>query len=513
MVVPAGSETAGRATEEAVAAAVRLLEDRSRPVDPWIPKSLDVYPVSKARTTKRRGKPVKCWDLRWQVDGWWFSRRFTHPEGTAAQAGEWAKRLNEDFARGWAFDPEARRFVTPTAVPSPASRSVYEWAIEYLERNWKDWEPKTRQPAVRALSRACLHFLAPGVPEPPKNLETSVTALLRSRSSSAEVHGEQVIEASRFLDRWSMPIIDVTWESIEELDEKYRANTRSPGKEVVDSTRRRFQADLRQFFSECSARGGFPDPYRTFHVITKKSRRSANSRVAPVDTDIVLSPTQVKWLAICCAHYGSWGPLVVSFILVMGQCGLRPGEAAALTRHDLKLPKDGPGSITVRRNHRRVAKEWLVDGEDPDWGPLKDRLPTESRRVPIPSELVPLIRLHLELFCPGSGANDLVFARYGKPFDPSDFIDKVWRPGRDAMFPLDAELPADHLPQPKLTRLRPHDLRHAACSFWLQAGVDLKVCQQWSGHRTLSVFLDVYSGVLPGREEEGVAAIERALGQ
>jgi hypothetical protein len=34
------------------------------------------------------------------------------------------------------------------------------------------------------------------------------------------------------------------------------------------------------------------------------------------------------------------------------------------------------------------------------------------------------------------------------------------------------------------------------------------VCQRWSGHKTLSVFLDIYQGVAPGREEEGVAKLE-----
>ena len=35
------------------------------------------------------------------------------------------------------------------------------------------------------------------------------------------------------------------------------------------------------------------------------------------------------------------------------------------------------------------------------------------------------------------------------------------------------------------------------------------MCQRWSGHRTLSVFLDIYQGVAPGREDEGV---ERLVG-
>jgi integrase len=74
-------------------------------------------------------------------------------------------------------------------------------------------------------------------------------------------------------------------------------------------------------------------------------------------------------------------------------------------------------------------------------------------------------------------------------------------PGLDPSSPL----------QPKLTRLRRHDLRHSACSLWLRAGVDVTVCQRWSGHKRLSVFLDIYQGLIPGREESGVALLEEAL--
>ncbi len=72
------------------------------------------------------------------------------------------------------------------------------------------------------------------------------------------------------------------------------------------------------------------------------------------------------------------------------------------------------------------------------------------------------------------------------------------------MFPPRADLAPNDPRQPKLSRLRRHDLRHAACSWWLRSGVDVTVCQRWSGHKSLSVFLDVYQGVAPGREADGV---------
>jgi integrase len=124
------------------------------------------------------------------------------------------------------------------------------------------------------------------------------------------------------------------------------------------------------------------------------------------------------------------------------------------------------------------------------------------RRVPVPPLLVTKLRRHRELY--GEGPGGLVFHRHDRPFDHDMFGRSVWELGRAALFPRRPGLRADDPRQPKLSRLRRHDLRHAACSWWLREGVDAVVCQRWSGHRTLSVFLDIYQGVAPGREDEGV---------
>jgi integrase len=87
----------------------------------------------------------------------------------------------------------------------------------------------------------------------------------------------------------------------------------------------------------------------------------------------------------------------------------------------------------------------------------------------------------------------------------------VWEPACATLFPRRPDLAADDPRQSKLSRLRRHDLRHAACSWWLREGVDAVVCQRWSGHRTLSVFLDIYQGVAPGREDRGVQRLEQSL--
>jgi integrase len=227
---------------------------------------------------------------------------------------------------------------------------------------------------------------------------------------------------------------------------------------------------------------------------------------------VMISVEQALEVAEACAA-PSWGGVTEAFILVMALSGLRPGEAAGLLWDDVDLPVDGQGSgwVTVRRTHRPVAARWLDPGEDAEWGPLKDRDLTESRRAPIPPLLVSKLAAHRERYGPGPGG--LVFHRNGKPFDHDLFNYAVWRAARGFLWPLREGMASDDPRQPKLARLRRHDLRHAACSWWLREGVDAVVCQRWSGHKTLSVFLDIYQGVAPGREEEGVARLEASVGR
>ena len=198
-------------------------------------------------------------------------------------------------------------------------------------------------------------------------------------------------------------------------------------------------------------------------------------------------------------------------MLVMGLCGLRPSEATGLVVGDVDLDPERGGWLTVRRSQRQVPARFLDRHDDPDWGPLKGRDTTETRRVPIPGAIAPALRDHLSRFCAGATPTDLVFQRHGKPFDLSNFGDDVWDPTRRAMFPPRPDLHPDSPLQPRLSKLRRHDLRHSACSMWLRARVDVSVCQRWSGHKRLSVFLDIYQGLIPGREEEGVRLVNVML--
>lgn len=57
---------------------------------------------------------------------------------------------------------------------------------------------------------------------------------------------------------------------------------------------------------------------------------------------------------------------------------------------------------------------------------------------------------------------------------------------------------------------RPYDLRHAAVSTWLAAGVPPTIVAQWAGHG-VDVLLKVYAHAVDGQAEIAMKRIEEAL--
>ncbi len=136
-----------------------------------------------------------------------------------------------------------------------------------------------------------------------------------------------------------------------------------------------------------------------------------------------------------------------------------------------------------------VASQFFT-GHETRRRPLKGRGARASRSVPLPAELVELLRQHLAAYVPDR-RDALVFTNTsGGRISLSNFGRDIWGPARESLF-------AEGHP---LRGVRRHDLRHSAITAWVNAGVPLKTAQQWSGHKTASVLLNTYLGVLRGDE-------------
>lgn len=490
---------------------------RTRPSEPWIPDEVAVQAI-KRTTTKSRprgsgnerndGKERPCWDVIWRVDGLRCFARFYK----SADASAFAEELRAGKLQGLAFDPVAKRFKRPEQIVEPVGETVFNWTAEYWAQKWSHLEPKSRSELGRYLNRARSFFVDE---RPPKTVAPKVAAYLGH--ASLTVRADDLDDAQRAGEEWlrvhSLPMKAVDLERINAFLIHYRRDYRDPKRQTSPATERRMVADLKQCWKRALVESRIQvNPWDMVVPRTRSTQASARSTAGlAADAEMILSPAQVVELADRCVSEGDWGEHVRCCVLVMGLCGLRPNEAVGLLIGDVDLSDDGTGWLTVRRTHRRVPSRYLDPDEDPDWGPLKGRDLAAARRVPVPQVMAAALRRHLDEFCADAAPSDLVFEHRGRPFDLSVFSDEVWLPARASMFPHIESLDPESPLQPKLARLRRHDLRHSACSMWLRAHIDVTVCQLWSGHKRLSVFLDVYQGLIPGRQEEGVRLLEEHL--
>jgi integrase len=131
---------------------------------------------------------------------------------------------------------------------------------------------------------------------------------------------------------------------------------------------------------------------------------------------------------------------------------------------------------------------------------LKHRADKETRLVPIPPELVTFLLAHIEAY--GTAPDGRLFrTSHGRPFSASA-INGVWAHARTLAFP-----PAHVFSSLAQT---PYDLRHAAVSLWLNAGVPAPEVAERAGH-SVDVLLKVYAKCVDGQREVANQRIEAVL--
>jgi integrase len=85
---------------------------------------------------------------------------------------------------------------------------------------------------------------------------------------------------------------------------------------------------------------------------------------------------------------------------------------------------------------------------------------------------------------------------------PSNAYGKAWRDAREAtLTPVQLRSP--------LAR-RPYDLRHAAVSLWLNAGVPATQAAEWAGH-SVHLLMRVYAKCVYGQDEAARRRVAAAL--
>ncbi|MFD1930629.1 hypothetical protein ACFSKW_03960 [Nonomuraea mangrovi] len=177
-----------------------------------------------------------------------------------------------------------------------------------------------------------------------------------------------------------------------------------------------------------------------------------------------------------------------------------PGCGRGLRKKDCHLPATGWGLLTLEKTKPQSNERFTDSGETYDDRGLKHRNMKEAREVPIPPELVTILRDHIDKH--GIGADGRLFrTRTGGLISGSAYA-KVWKEARTYAFT------PDQVASPLAAR--PYDLRHAAVSLWLNAGVHAPEAAERAGHG-VDVMLKVYAKCIDGQRDVANQRILDAL--
>ncbi|MFD0731955.1 tyrosine-type recombinase/integrase [Planotetraspora mira] len=221
-----------------------------------------------------------------------------------------------------------------------------------------------------------------------------------------------------------------------------------------------------------------------------------------VDPRMVINPRQAEELLTAVSYVGKRGRgrRLVALFACMYYAALRPGEAVALREQDCNLPATGWGRLLVDVSRPEVKTKWTDSGDAHEQRGLKHRGRDDVRPVPIPPALVKILRQHIKEF--GIGSDGRIFHSERGGVIASTAYTEVWQEARTLAFtPAQVASP--------LAR-RPYDLRHAAVSLWLNAGVPAPDVAERAGHG-VDVLLRVYAKCVDGQQEIANRRIDDAL--
>jgi integrase len=161
--------------------------------------------------------------------------------------------------------------------------------------------------------------------------------------------------------------------------------------------------------------------------------------------------------------------------LVLGYCGLRFGEAAALRRKHL-----GERELTIRASATHVTGKGIVEST------TKTK---RVRQVPVPGPVWDRLKNELP-----DDPNALVFPRQRGGLLPIEEYRRVFDKG---------------CVEVGIEGLVPHGLRHTTASLAISAGANVKVVQRMLGHATAAMTLDLYAHLL----DDDLSGVAEALGK
>ena len=449
---------------------------------------MSTYDVRFWKILKRTGR--RPWHVRWTVGGRVRSQSFA----TKGLAERFRAELLAAASRGEPFDEIS-------GLPGSKLRQLrqvswYTLARDYVAVKWPNAAPKTRAGIADALATVTPALAGGGRGRPdPQTLRTALAGWAFNPPRWTAQPPPQIAAALRWVERASVLVgelakPEVTRRALDAL--AVRMDGRPAAAHTVSRKRRVLYNALRYAMRERGLLAAHPIDAVDW---------TAPAVAEVIDRRVVASPSQVRDLLDAVGAVGRrQGRRLVAFFACLYYAGLRPSEAVALRADDCLIPPSGWGRLTLSGSEPAPGKQWTDNGQTHQRRGLKHRPHKTTRVVPIPPELVGIMRGHISEF--GTSDDGRLFrSERGNPLHPSTYW-RVWsRARRTALSPARAASPL---------AARPYDLRHAAVPLWLNAGVPATEVADRAGH-SVDVLLKVYAKCIDGQQQAINTRIETAL--
>lgn len=439
------------------------------------------------------GKKGNRHRVRWKVQDRVWRRNFH----TGAQAESFRSELRVAARNGEAFTLTTGEPVS-WARSKQSQVSWYDFVVTYVDMKWKAASAKYRRDIARAMVAATPPLIVGRPPASDLELRSAMNnwGFNTKRRADAPV---EISERLRWLSENTRPLQDLAAAGLarEVLE---AATSRLDGQRAAPDTVRKH----RMLLSNAMDYAVEIDLLDTNPIKAVKWRAPTTSTTREVDRRSVVNHRQARALLDAVKAQQPSGPRLVAFFALMYYSGLRPEEAINLDRDALVLPpaaeRDSWGEVHLTSAAPHAGSHWTNDGSLRETRALKHRIEGESRPVPMPPQLVAILRTHLVDF--PDGADGRLFYGVRAETLPSTTYMQVWRAARKAaLTPREQASP--------LAR-RPYDLRHACVSTWLNAGASPTQVAAWAGHG-VDVLLKTYARCVEGQDEVAKRRIAAAL--
>jgi len=427
--------------------------------------------------------------VRWAVDGREHCKSFRN------------KTLADGFLDGLKDAARSHRPFSPgTGLPTVEATggemiTWYQHARRYAEAKWTGLAPVSRRSVAEALVTVTIALSAKEKAAPePKVLRQALFGWAFNPATREQIPPPEIAAALGWAERASLPVATLDDPATVRLALGACARTLA-GKAAAGSTQRRKRSVFYNALGYAVEQG---------HLASNPVDRiqwTAPAVAQSVDRRVVVSPAQARKLLAAVRGLSDRGAHLEAFYACLYYAALRPSEAVMLRKADLYLPARGWGRIILAASASRAGRSWTDHGTARQERGLKHRAEHETRTIPIPPDLVRLLRAHIKKY--GTTPDGRIFQTTRGGIIQDSAYGAVWAETRkQALTEAQFRSPLGR---------RPYDLRHAAVSLWLNSGVPATEVARRAGHG-VAVLLKIYAHCIDGQADAANQRITDALG-